>query len=1194
MKKSRYFLFQPMIGSLRGLVLTSVLIFCSHIKAFPQVQTRTPVPPAGDSYNFSPSTFYPPPVNAATMNKGGDVSVNLSSGTPNVVIPLFNVKSRTLSLPVTLNYASSGIKVNEAAGIVGLGWSLNYGGVVNRTCYGLPDETRTATTYPNNFTKPDPENYDSATLIYLAAATDRESDVFDFSVNGMIAGRFIFGPDGKAILLEDKNYKVVTTLSSIRSGIEIIDDKGIHYSFNVCDTSTYQRGGSYCADRTSGRTVKVGNAWYLSSIIQPGQDTITFDYISNYHSYYVDVNETESIVTASDAWSCSDGGSGMGCQRYSSTFDNCFTLQTINAKLLQQISFKNGSLRFDYGEDDAIRKDIVGGQYLSAISLANSKGEFIRAASFSYGYFKATGFGNFLKLNGMNNDSSLLYRMVLNKLTIMPSIEEVKPSYDYTFSYLNGNLLPARLSGAQDYDGYNNGKDNSYLITAVTEEYPNMTYYAEGYPARYGDRTPDVNKMQYGLLNKIVYPTGGSDSIVYAFNRTREQYIVKHQTAYTGAVLGSGTNTVEESNGDFIIPFKQKVLVDFKVLNPDPTKPASHNQGSVYLLYDNDYSIYSKSYMPVNNAQTPDSVLLEPASYHVRLTAAGSLVQSIVGISYEYAPPDTLYRDAPIGGMSVSAIISKDPIGKADLKKSYRYEYKETGEYSSFRVQADRKFMSSSSIPLFRSCGAQWNCDEYSSCTYLVHSNSTTTPVSLIGTSAFYHKSVIEITEGKDSIDRCVEYRYKYNPIFYAGMRNGRIANTPYGVLPDYLIGDTLTTFYARNRNTNSITVQKTIQKAYEEKYQRIAYNFNVKKIYESLCKFSPPEDVEYKAFYINDYPIIYQEKKLLSTIETEYALNGTGYLRSSSLNTYNSAPYTLLKENTTQSSKGDTLRTAFQYYWQLNSNALADSVKSRNNISIPAEVTSSVKGVVQTRNTVDYKLQEDNNKIIQPYKYVTIRRDSLLKQQYDVTAFDPFGNVQEFVKDGFVTTLLWDYNSSLLAASVVNAGKQTVAYTSFEADNNGGWTVSGNQRSNADAITGQYAYSLTNGSITKTNVQPNITYYITFWAKGGNVTINGIQATPGVQRKGWTFYEYKFTPSGPNLTINGTALIDELRLFPTTAQMTTYTYTPLIGMTSQCDVRNTILYYTYDGLGRLVTVKNQDGLIVKQYDYQYQAAQTN
>jgi YD repeat-containing protein len=63
---------------------------------------------------------------------------------------------------------------------------------------------------------------------------------------------------------------------------------------------------------------------------------------------------------------------------------------------------------------------------------------------------------------------------------------------------------------------------------------------------------------------------------------------------------------------------------------------------------------------------------------------------------------------------------------------------------------------------------------------------------------------------------------------------------------------------------------------------------------------------------------------------------------------------------------------------------------------------------------------------------------------------------------------------------------------------------------------------------------------------------------------------------------------VDELRLYPQNAQMTTYTYNSLVGMSSQCDIDNRVTYYYYDSLGRLKVVKDQDGNIVKTYQYHY------
>lgn len=55
-----------------------------------------------------------------------------------------------------------------------------------------------------------------------------------------------------------------------------------------------------------------------------------------------------------------------------------------------------------------------------------------------------------------------------------------------------------------------------------------------------------------------------------------------------------------------------------------------------------------------------------------------------------------------------------------------------------------------------------------------------------------------------------------------------------------------------------------------------------------------------------------------------------------------------------------------------------------------------------------------------------------------------------------------------------------------------------------------------------------------------------------------------------------------------TNAQVSTYTYKPLIGITSETDTKNYTIFYDYDGSGRLMLVRDKDNKVLKKYCYNY------
>lgn len=78
--------------------------------------------------------------NVASLGQYGEYPVDFSTGVPKIEIPLYTIISGGLQLPITLSYHASGIKVDQESSFVGLGWTLNAGGVITRVIQDKVDE----------------------------------------------------------------------------------------------------------------------------------------------------------------------------------------------------------------------------------------------------------------------------------------------------------------------------------------------------------------------------------------------------------------------------------------------------------------------------------------------------------------------------------------------------------------------------------------------------------------------------------------------------------------------------------------------------------------------------------------------------------------------------------------------------------------------------------------------------------------------------------------------------------------------------------------------------------------------------------------------------------------------------------------------------------------------------------------------
>lgn len=85
----------------------------------------------------APNLFTP---EAAALGKYGTYNINHSTGTPHINIPLYELKSAGVTVPIILNYDATGLMPNKSEGMVGLNWTVMTGGAITRKVNGVPDD----------------------------------------------------------------------------------------------------------------------------------------------------------------------------------------------------------------------------------------------------------------------------------------------------------------------------------------------------------------------------------------------------------------------------------------------------------------------------------------------------------------------------------------------------------------------------------------------------------------------------------------------------------------------------------------------------------------------------------------------------------------------------------------------------------------------------------------------------------------------------------------------------------------------------------------------------------------------------------------------------------------------------------------------------------------------------------------------
>lgn len=354
-------------------------------------------------------------------------------------------------------------------------------------------------------------------------------------------------------------------------------------------------------------------------------------------------------------------------------------------------------------------------------------------------------------------------------------------------------------------------------------------------------------------------------------------------------------------------------------------------------------------------------------------------------------------------------------------------------------------------------------------------------------------------------------------------------------------------------------------------------------------------------------YQILTEKVQKTATTNVNYYNNGADSVATTTRFYYDSLQvnYQPLKTQTTNS-RGEVIKVVNNTALELSAinasvgplsaaaTTAIDTMLNRNMVSHVIETETYNNNVLVSKALTNYALF--NNHVL-PQEIKTVDGSNPIQSRILFNAYDNYGNLLEQQKTGGpLNDYIWDYNSNYVIAAVTGGSQPNIAYTGFESKGTGNWTIGSPAR---DSITVAYwgtkTYNLASpsGAITKSGLNAGTTYVVSLWTNNTSssaITITGtIGGYPvkGPTVNGWTYYKYEVTGQTA-INLSGTGNIDELKLYPVGALMTTYTYNPLVGLTSMTDAKGETIFYQYDGLQRLSSIKDQYGYIIKSYCYNY------
>lgn len=1126
--------------------------------------------------------------NVSSLGEYGKVPVSYYTGVPDISVPLYSVKTGNLNLPISLRYHPGSVKPNEHPGWVGLGWTLDSYGVISRVRHGEVDEGDYSLSYiydggdwaVNNLSW-NSDDFIKSCFTYPSYKAV-QADEFFFNFFGH-SGKFMYS-NGKWQVFSEENIKVIFDpvnvgfveglvgildnctynfshnwwtetgpegdLNHFFKGFTLITEDGTKYIFGGTDnsieyTTTYNNdlGG------TTDNNQIMASAWYLTKAIDVNNNEIDFSYTrTDYPICALGYYNMHGLSGCDFGW-----WSGPSFQ---------ITSSFINTKI------HGGYVIFPVYLNQITTSDEILQFNISSSSEKQYTSKYLFCPDDSYGNEKYTFFWlkDYLS-EGINAVFDDILWMKLNSINInYKSGENYK---NFIFSYDNYSTERLRLSSITETDK-NNVAGQTYSFNYDNSQLPdyggdqtdhwgyfngktieNQTITDDNY---FDYKQTDPWYVTFSLLKSIVYPTGGRTEFTWQSNSYS-----KVVAPDRGSLLDVSATPLHYYGGG--VRIKQ---ISSYATSSSTTPLLSKSYYYVLNYAGDDINNYTNSNSSgiLNGIPQYNIPNLERTTIGGQGTCYGSFFSTNGLSSYGYNA-----NGSPVGYSEVT-VMNKDGSYTRYLYTNY-VDYDGTEHFDQPAVHV-----------------TGWaNGDIYAPSTSK------------------------ELERGK----LLQELNYNSN--------KNLVKKTEYSYTTD---NDRFNKYTKRILSTqNQITTSNTDALIFTASFKDYYYRYNLMSKTQTIYDPNGNNGVTTTESYTYNN---YDQMKSVTQTQSDGSVLTTEYKYPKD---YYSCPYSInpsIKQlvdknilnaeiekisSITKGSDKYIVGARFTKYGLFNNNIKPQTVYSFNSAT-PILYSSYNGWNISSNSTGNIILYTAYNNNISP------QSTSLLVNTNNCILFSPSTLNYNFSDINGAMKLQIDNLYSYLSTNGTTSGSISIPQFSLTDPRNYTFTLSYNSSTNqgyGGSWNSSYAVYSSNKEISiNSALNPEITLN---YDDNGNI-IN-VQKTNNINLSyiwGYNhtyqiakFYNSAYSTIIANTTLMGyinqletytdlTDLVDRNKLkttntnirsnLPANVLVTTYTYSPLKGMTSKTDAKGVTTYYVYDTFGRLFQVLDQNSHVLKQYDYHY------